>query len=363
VLFLIYKQNKSQQVVIAEDQKMSNVVIKKVNHESMGVQKAVIKILDILNWRSLLKGKKVFVKVNLISSEFVPGQCTSPLVLDALFGELSKYGYDITFGDADLAAAHQCNKAAKVWGHLKLADKYGAKFQNLSEDEIKKMKIGGKVFKELDIARTVIEADSIISVPVLKTHCLTELTCALKHFWGIVPRVRHQYHVVVDEAISDINTLVKSKIAFSLVDGTIGMEGNGPRTGKPKICDILLGSTDSVAIDALVAKYIGIDVPKHVKTAAERGLGSLNYKIVGDMLETNEFEHPDSDKQPIFFWEMSLRKTILKPLLFNTPLFGIFAWIATKYNTFYYYHRFGKKYAKNIMNSSWYGKEFKNMIS
>lgn len=341
---------------------MSKVVVTKVNHEPMGVQKAVRKTLDALEWQSLLHGKKVFVKVNLISSEFVPGQCTSPLVLDALFSELAKYKYDITFGDADLAASHQCNKAAKVWGHLKLAEKYGAKFQNLSEDETIKTQIDGKVFNELDIARSVIEADSIISVPVLKTHCLTGLTCALKHFWGVVPRVRHQYHLVVDDAIADINTLVKPKTAFTLVDGTIGMEGNAPRTGKPKICDVVIASADPVATDTLAAKYMGFDTPKHVKIAAERGLGSLNYNIIGDTLETNSFELPQPDKQPIFFWEMSLRKTFLKPLLFDTPIFSVFAWIATKYNTFYYYQRFGKKYAQKVMSSSWYGEELTKML-
>jgi uncharacterized protein (DUF362 family) len=235
---------------------MSKVVVTKVNCEPEGVQKAVIKTLEALEWQSLLHGSKVFVKVNLISSEFVPGQCTSPLVLDGLFSALSKHNCDITFGDADLAAAHQCNKAAEVWGHLKLAEKYGAKFQNLSEDETVKVPINGKIFKELDISRTVIEADSIISVPVLKTHCLTGLTCALKHFWGVVPRVRHQYHVVVNDAIADINTLVKPKTAFTLVDGTIGMEGNAPRTGKPKVCDMILASTDPVATDAVAAKYM-----------------------------------------------------------------------------------------------------------
>jgi uncharacterized protein (DUF362 family) len=284
------------------------------------------------------------------------------LVLDGLFSALSKHNCDITFGDADLAAAHQCNKAAEVWGHLKLAEKYGAKFQNLSEDETVKVPINGKIFKELDISRTVIEADSIISVPVLKTHCLTGLTCALKHFWGVVPRVRHQYHVVVNDAIADINTLVKPKTAFTLVDGTIGMEGNAPRTGKPKICDMILASADPVATDAVAAKYMCFDTPEHVKVAARRGLGSLIYNVLGDTLEPNPFEFPEPDKQPIFFWEMGLRKTFLKPLLFDTPLFRALAWIATKYNTFYYYQRFGKKYAKEVMNSSWYGEQLSKML-
>lgn len=344
------------------EQLASTVVVAKVAHEPSGVQIAVKKALDGINWQSLLRGKKVFVKVNLISSEFVPGQCTSPLVLDGLFRELAKNHYEITFGDADLAASHQCNKAAKVWGHLKLAEKYGARFQNLSEDATVKAQIKGKVFKELDVSKTVLDADSIISVPILKTHCLTGLTCALKLYWGVVPRVRHQYHLVVNDAIADINTLVRPKVAFTLVDGTIGMEGNAPRTGTPKLCDLILASEDPVAVDAVAARYMGFDLPQHVQTAAERGLGSLQYNLVGDVLGTNPFVAPEPDKQPIFFWEMRLRKTLLKPLLFDTPIFNMLSWVATKYNTFYYYQRYGKKYAKQTMTASWYGDQLQPML-
>lgn len=340
---------------------MSRVVFLRINHESEGVQKAVKKALDILKWRKLVEGKKLFIKVNLISSEFVPGQCTSPLVLDGLFRELTRYNYDVIFGDADLAAARQCNKAANVWGHLKLAEKYGVRFQNLSEDELVKVAVNGEVFKSLKIPRTVLEADSIISIPVLKTHCLTLLTCALKHFLGIVPRVRHQYHQVVDKAIVDINAFLKPKVSFILVDGTIGMEGNGPRTGKPKICDVILASSDPVATDVVAAKYMGLPIPEHVKIAAERGLGSLDHEVIGDNFRSNPFEPGDPNAQPIFFWEMRLRKTFLKPLLFDTPTFNFLAWIATKYNTFYYYRRFGKKYVKELM-SSWYGKELEKFV-
>lgn len=341
---------------------MSKVSITKVSYEPMGVQKAVKRALNSIEWRGLLHGKKVFVKVNLISSEFVPGQCTSPLILDGLLSELSKHDCDITFGDADLAASRQCNKAAKVWGHLKLAKKYDVRFKNLSDDEMIKVAINGKIFKELDVPRTIVEADSIINVPVLKTHCLTKLTCALKHFWGVVPRVRHQYHLVVDDAIADINTLTRPKLSFNLVDGTIGMEGNAPRTGKPKICDLIFASTDPVATDAAVAKYMGFDVPKHVRVAAKRGLGSIKYDLIGNELKTYAFEPPSPDQQPIFYFEMGLRKTFLKSLLFDTPIFDILAWIATKYNTFYYYQRFGKKYAEEIMSSSWYGGQLATML-
>lgn len=341
---------------------MSEVIYLDVHHRPNGVQNTVEKALDLLNWKQLVKGSKIFVKINLMSSEFVTGQCTSPLVLDGLFKRLNENEFDVVFGDANLAAAKQCNKAADVWGHRHLGEKYGFRFQNLSEDQMKKVPINGKVFESLDIPQSILDADTIISVPVLKTHCLTNITCALKHFWGVVPRVRHQYHLVVDEAIADINQYIQPKLAFSIVDGTVGLEGDGPRTGRPKICDKIFASFDSVALDSKIAEYMGLSIPRHVLVAEKRGLGTTRGKIIGDDFTPNPFTAANPDQQPIFFWEMGLRKSFLKPVLFDTPLFRFLAWIATKYNTFYYYHRYGKKYTKKIM-STWYGKELEKVMN
>jgi uncharacterized protein (DUF362 family) len=326
------------------------------------VQKAVKTAMEPLWKNHLLHGKKIFVKVNLISSEFVPGQCTSPLVLAEVLKELTERGYDITFGDADLAAARQCDKAAEIWGHKKLGEKYGAKFQNLSKDKLVKVRLNGKVFKTLDVPRCVLEADHIVNLPVMKTHCLTGLTCALKHFWGVVPRVRHQYHLVVDDAIADITSFLRPKLAYTVVDGTICMEGDAPRTGKTKICDMIMASTDPVALDVVAANYMVMPIPRHVIEASKRGVGELDFTLKGDRFEPNPFLLPDPDKQPIFFWEMTLRKTILKPLIFDTSAFEIFSWIATKYNSFWYYKREGMKYSQKIAKT-WYGKELAKFIA
>lgn len=326
-----------------------------------GVQRAVRKAMAPMWRNNALKGNKVFVKVNLISSEYVPGQCTSPLVLDEVLKELAEKDYDVTIGDADLAAARQCNKAAKVWGHKKLAERYGARFQNLSEDKLVGVKLDGKVFKTLAVPESVLEADSIVSLPVMKTHCLCGLTCSLKHFWGVVPRVRHQYHLVVNDAIADITSFLKPKIAFTVVDGTIAMEGNGPRTGKSKVCDLIAASEDPVALDAAVATYMGMPIPKHVKASAERGVGELGYALQGDESKPNPFLLPNPDKQPIFKWEMAFRKSILKPIMFNTSMFEIFAWIATKYNSFWYYRREGMKYVEEI-SKTWYANELARFL-
>ncbi len=64
-------------------------------------------------------------------------------------------------------------------------------------------------------------------------------------------------------------------MAFTLADGTIAMEGNGPRTGTPKICNVIFASNDLVSLDSSVASFMGIELPQHVKTAHQRGLGDL----------------------------------------------------------------------------------------
>lgn len=339
----------------------SEVLFIRVKQQHGGVQEAVKAAMTPIWENHLFHGSKIFVKVNLISSEFVPGQCTSPLVLKEVLKELTKRGYEVTFGDADLAAALQCDKAYESWGHKKIAEKYGVRFQNLSKDRLVKVEVGGVVFKTLDVPECILEADHIVNLPVIKTHCLTGLTCALKHFWGVVPRVRHQYHLVVNDAIADIAYFLKDKIAYNIADGTIAMEGDGPRTGKPKICNVIMASSDPVALDAAVAEYMGMPTPEHVVAAAKRGVGLLNYIIAGDDFKPNPFTPANPDKQPIFKWEMAFRRSFLKPLIFDTPIFSVFAWVATKYNTFWYFRRRGKKYRKQV-EETWYGEEFKKFF-
>lgn len=360
-LVLNKNQSKYSPPVLRASIKTSVVVFINVKPEPKGVKEAVEAAMAKMWKDHMLRGKSVFVKVNLISSEYVPGQCTSPLVLDAVLKQLTERGYDVTIGDADLAAARQCNKAAKVWGHKKLAEKYGVRFQNLSEDKLITVRLNGKVFKTLDIPKSVLDADSILNLPVMKTHCLTGLTCSLKHFWGVVPRIRHQYHLVVDNAIADITGFLKDKIAYTIVDGTIGMEGNGPRTGRTKVCNVIMASADPVALDSAVAVYMGLPTPKHVTTAAERGVGLLSYDLEGDEFKVNPFQPSDPEKQPIFKWEMAFRASIFKPLLFDTPIFDILAWIATKYNSFWYYKREGRKYVKEIVKKG-LAKELKDFV-
>ena len=126
--------------------KVAFLKIKKVSKDE--IRKTVHKAMKLGNWKKYIKGKKIFVKINGISDQLVPSQCTSPWVIDAVLEKL-KDTYpksSIFMGDADLAAAEQLNKAAKLWGFYDIARKYDAVAINadatqedtLDESEIKK---------------------------------------------------------------------------------------------------------------------------------------------------------------------------------------------------------------------------------
>jgi hypothetical protein len=160
---------------------------------------------------------------------------------------------------------------------------------------------------------------------------------------------------VADQAIPDVNFYFK-KTVFNLVDGTICMEGNAPRTGVPKICNVIFAGPDRVAIDYTVAKFMGLDADsiKHIENAEKMGIGSRkDVNIIGDPFEVNKFVPPSPGDQPIFKYEMMFRKTPLKPLIFDTPVFGCMCKIATFYNTKWWYGSKGKKYIKEILKTEY----------
>jgi len=345
---------------------MSKVAFVKVKHEKNGVQKAVRKAMNLTHWKRFIKGKNIFVKINGISDQLVPGQCTSPWVIEAVLSELKKEfpNANIKIGDADLAATKQLNRAAKLWGFIDLAENFDAKFVNISDEPMRKVSVDGKILKEFYISKSVEEADTIINLPVAKTHCLTLLTCCLKNHWGLIPRdVRHNYHTVADQVIADINHYFK-KTTFNVVDATVSMEGDAPRTGTPKVTDVVLAGHDRVAVDTVVAKFMGFnpDEIHHIKNSEKMNVGEMKYELVGDEFFVTHFKRGRPNIQPIFLLEMNLRKVpILNWLIFKTKLFDFFAWGATQYNVNVWYPFIGKKFAEKIIYKTWYGNEFKEL--
>jgi len=128
-------------------------------------------------------------------------------------------------------------------------------------------------------------------MPKLKTHHWAGVTLSLKNMFGIVPGScygwpKNVLHWAgIDNSILDINAA--SRPDFAIVDGIVGMEGNGPIQGTPKRCGVLVFGDDPVAVDATCCRVMGLR-PEKVKylNAAGTLLGHLDAAKIRQLGET-----------------------------------------------------------------------------
>jgi uncharacterized protein (DUF362 family) len=148
----------------------------------------------------------------------------------------------------------------------------------------------GKVFESVECWELVQQADVIISVPKLKTHDQTEMTCAIKKLKGLLTdkakKAMHQEGLF--EGVIDLLSAVKPRLA--VVDAIVCQEGVGPVFGKPVEMNLIVAGKDLVAVDAVCARLIGYHPQDILLTvnAAARGLGTMDaeqIELVGEPLE------------------------------------------------------------------------------
>ena len=138
--------------------------------------------------------------------------------------------------------------------------------------------------KELLLPRTVLEADFVVSMPKLKSHHWAGVTLSLKNMFGIVPGScygwpKNALHWAgLTRSILDINSTVCPDLA--IVDGIVGMEGNGPIQGEAKACGVLVVGNDPVAVDATCTRIMGL-APERIDYLSQAGL------LLGHVKEAN----------------------------------------------------------------------------
>ena len=135
--------------------------------------------------------------------------------------------------------------------------------------------------KSLSLPVTLRRADLIVSMPKMKTHHWAGVTLAMKNLFGVLPGVYYGWpkNVLhrhgIPGSILDINATVRAHLA--IVDGIVGMEGDGPIMGTPRSSGVLVLGTNLPAVDATAARLMQVD-PRRIEylaTAAWDGLGPI----------------------------------------------------------------------------------------
>jgi uncharacterized protein (DUF362 family)/Pyruvate/2-oxoacid:ferredoxin oxidoreductase delta subunit len=244
--------------------------------------------------RLVKKDQRVLVKPNLLSAKDPSRAITThPAVVRAVTEQVRELGAVPLLGDSPGGVDRGIKR---VWENTKLAqvaEQTGTKLVAFESSGVyKKNTPEGKTYY---IARPVLDADLIISLPKLKTHTLTLMTCAVKNMFGSIPGFRKAaYHKEAPKpedfakVIVDIFSLTKPQL--TLVDAVVAMEGDGPSSGDPKYLGLLLCGTDAVAIDMVAERIMGFKQGEidTTREARDRDLGPKSFdqiEILGENFE------------------------------------------------------------------------------
>ncbi len=283
-------------------------------------------LLDRCRWQDLIApDASVVIKPNLCTDrpEQIHTANTSIGVLRAVCEVLRERTTRITIVESD-GARYPAEAAFENNGVYALAKELDLTVRNLSRDELVEMP--DPRLKGFGMARTWLDADAFVTLPVLKTHATTVFTGALKNQWGCIPRYdRILLHRYLHELIGQVNAI--RPVSLALMDGLVGMQGRGPINGFPINLGVLLASRDPVALDATAMRLIGLEpaTSRHVVHAEQIGLGwssQARIAVDGPFAELRTAVEPAAEDWAIKLMNQVARSTFLtRHLLLNDAVF------------------------------------------
>lgn len=305
------------------------------SYEASVVDAAVRRSFELLGGieRFVKPGEKILLKPNLLSARQPErGVTTHPEVLRPLIRLVKEAGAVPVLGDSPGGAIKGVERVWNETGMKALARDEHIELINFETSGALEKPIDHPCVSSLHISKVPFDVDGIINVPKLKTHTFLTYTGAVKNFYGCVPGLRKaEYHKLAphpqdfSRLLAEIYLLVKSKVRLTLMDGIVGMEGNGPASGDLRAMRMIAASEDAVALDSLLVNLIGMDPRKIplLRYIVERNGGNgdiADIEAVGDdpaMFELNRFKLPAN-------WFVNL---LPRPPRFLANLVGKLIWM------------------------------------
>jgi len=298
------------------------------------VKPALRRALEAADWtQAVPRGADVSLKVNLGWDLFIPGSITSPLFAEALIETIRDHVGRIYMVESD-QVLEDIERAFQESGMAAVCRRTGVDWVNMTNGpSVSHHDPHNVVLKQIAVPQ-ILRDTLLVTVPVLKTHAKTRISGALKNQWGCIGTMRHEYHLVLDDALADLNHALRP--ALSVMDGTVGLEGDGPKSGWPRVADLVLCSRDPVALDSVEAQVMGIDPASvgHLASCAGRGLGvwdPARIDVVGASVAETRQNFRVARHNPVSLVETLLRRSLAKKLFFNTPIFDVCLWGAKLY--------------------------------
>lgn len=202
------------------------------------------------------------------------GATTSPEIAEGIIQYLQEKGFKKIIILESSWVGDSTKRAYKVCGYEELSKKYNVPLFDLKDDSYEVKRVGDL---DLKVCKKALEVDYLINMPVLKAHCQTLFTCALKNLKGCIPdNEKRRYHSLgLDKPIGFLGKALKCGI--NIVDAIAG-DLTFEEGGNPVQMDRIIVGKDPVLVDTYGASLIGYckeDI-EYIGIAERMGAGSGN---------------------------------------------------------------------------------------
>jgi len=304
-------------------------IIKCPSYDEEKVLQALRKSIDLIGGieNFVRRGNRVLLKPNLLYGKAPEKAVTThPSIIKGMIQIVREAGGIPFIGDSPSIGSSK--RAAEKAGIKKVADEMECPLVEFDRPIHPPKE--GKFFKQLEIDRTVFESDVIINLPKWKTHGMMLLTLGVKNLFGCVPGPKKAlWHLKAGEdrkafaqMLVDLYQVIQPSL--TILDGVLGMDGNGPNSGHPIALGLILASRDPLSLDQIVCDVLGIprDSLLTNRVAFERGLGNDGIEVLGERvgdIRIPHFELP-TPSEPAWNLPGFLRRA-LRNALTSKPVF------------------------------------------
>ena len=242
-----------------------------------------------------VRGRRVLLKPNFVEVDQAGVINTHPLVLHAAIEAFRRAGAaEVIVGEGP-GHRRDTEYLLRDTGIGPVLRDTGARFVDLNLDDVTRVPLLGRFgsLGSLYLPDTLLGADLLVSLPKLKTHHWAGVTLSLKNMFGIVPGgvygwPKNALHMAgIGNSILDINATLARMDRFTIVDGIVGMDGNGPIQGEPRPAGVVVMGADHVAVDATCCRLMMI-APERVDylQRASMFLGNLSTDRIDQQAES-----------------------------------------------------------------------------
>ncbi len=330
------------------------------------------RLLELANYKSILDfNQDTIIKLNLSWTKYFPACSSQPWQVEGVVKTLVEDGFprNRLFPVENKTVVTNPIKGAENNLWMPVLKQYGLGFQPLPDVEWTVYQFKEKLLKLDQIFPEGIQipkmyiGKQIIHLPTVKTHGHSTTTGAIKNsFGGLLKEVRHYAHKYMHEVLVDLMIMQKElhPRLLAVMDGTVAGDGAGPRTMIPHAKNLILASSDSVAIDSVAARLMGFDplsIP-YLRMCHERGLGVADLReieVVGEDISEINF-HFAVKKSLVIWGDQMLRKgplRFLERIALHSPLVVWAPAASNFYHDVLWYPTVGKSIIRKFSQTEW----------